>query len=126
MALIYAADLFCGGTSGGSHVAAAFDKPAIIIAWRSFTKRIRFPDPGPDVSSHSFLYPQHYFICAEDIAKNAVSPIERAIQSAVKETVELEYRRQRMARIVRGFVEQKARARNQIWTKRRVVVLPAI
>ena len=35
MALVAAADCFVGGTSGGSHVAAAFGVPSVIVAWRS-------------------------------------------------------------------------------------------
>ncbi len=44
MALFSVADLFCGGTSGGSHIAAAFDLPAIIVTWRALLKGKLLPD----------------------------------------------------------------------------------
>ena len=67
MALIAIADRFVGGTSGGSHVAAAFDVPSLVIAWRSILDPLRFPVSGLGVVA-AFLYPQHWFIAAEDLA----------------------------------------------------------
>lgn len=68
MSLFAVADYFCGGTSGGAHVAAAFGVPALIVVWRELTGRIRFPCRGPRLSTETFLYPQHRFVVAEDIA----------------------------------------------------------
>ena len=62
-----AADRFVGGTSGGSHVAAAFDVPALVIAWRSILDHLRFPVSGQGVVA-AFLYPQQWFIAAEDVS----------------------------------------------------------
>jgi hypothetical protein len=67
MALVACADLFVGGTSGGSHLAAAFDVPSVIIVWRDLHREIEFPVSGQSFKSW-FLYPQHSFVCAEDIA----------------------------------------------------------
>jgi hypothetical protein len=66
MSLIAAADCFIGGTSGGSHVAAAFDVPALVIAWRRLLDHLRFPVSGQGVVA-AFLYPQQWFIAAEDV-----------------------------------------------------------
>ena len=65
--LIAAADRFVGGTSGGSHVAAAFDVPALVIAWRSILDHLHFPVSGQGVVA-AFLYPQQWFIAAEDVS----------------------------------------------------------
>ena len=66
MSLIAVADRFVGGTSGGSHVAAAFDVPSLVIAWRSLLDHLRFPVSGLGVVA-AFLYPQHWFAAAEDL-----------------------------------------------------------
>jgi hypothetical protein len=66
MSLIAAADRFVGGTSGGSHVAAAFDVPSLIVAWRHLLDHLRFPVAGQGVVA-AFLYPQQWFIAAEDV-----------------------------------------------------------
>jgi hypothetical protein len=68
MALIAAADCFVGGTSGGSHVAAAFGVPSLIVAWRSLLDHLRFPVSGLGVVA-AFCYPQHWFIAAEDLGR---------------------------------------------------------
>ena len=66
MSLIAVADRFVGGTSGGSHVAAAFDVPSLVIAWRPLLDHLRFPVSGLGVVA-AFLYPQHWFAAAEDL-----------------------------------------------------------
>jgi hypothetical protein len=66
MSLIAAADSFVGTTSGGSHVAAAFDVPGLIVAARSLLVDLQFPVSGLGVVA-AFLYPQHWFIAAEEV-----------------------------------------------------------
>jgi hypothetical protein len=79
MALVWAADLFVGATSGGSHVAAAFDVPSLIVAWRSLLDPLRFPTSGPNLVA-AFLYPQHWFIASEDVAANRFNePMLRSV-----------------------------------------------
>jgi hypothetical protein len=65
-ALFSVADCFFGGTTAGSHLAAAFDVPSIIVIWRSLNEQLVFPTSGHGFKA-SFLYPQHWFISAEDI-----------------------------------------------------------
>lgn len=72
MSLISAADCFLGGTSSGSHIAAAFDIPSAIIIWRDLQRHLRFPVSGHGFKA-SFLYPQHWFIAAEDITDSWVT-----------------------------------------------------
>jgi len=52
--------------SGGSHAAAAFDVPSLVIAWRPLLDRLRFPVSGLGVVA-AFLYPQHWFAAADDL-----------------------------------------------------------
>lgn len=66
MALISTSDYFIGGTSGGSHIAAAFGVPSLIVAWRSLTDDLRFPVSGQGIVA-AFCYPQHWFVAAEDL-----------------------------------------------------------
>lgn len=87
MALIAEADLFVGGTSGGSHVAAAFDVPAIIVVWRELHREARFPvaaggEAGELRFKASFLYPHHALLCAEDLERGTFR--EDTIRSAIE------------------------------------------
>lgn len=66
MALFSVAECFFGGTSGGSHLAAAFDVPAVIVLWRTLESNLCFPASGPNFKA-MFLYPQHWFICSESL-----------------------------------------------------------
>ncbi len=66
IALVAVADCFVGGTSGGSHVAAAFDVPALVVCWRSLLDHVRFPVSGLGPQA-AFLYPQQWFIASEDL-----------------------------------------------------------
>src|SRR5262249_46714671 len=61
-------DRFVGGTSGGSHVAAAFDVPTLIVAWRMLLEQLPFPISGAGIPA-AFLYPQHWFIAAEEVSQ---------------------------------------------------------
>lgn len=67
MALIAAADFFVGATSGGSHVAAAFGVPALVVSWRALLDPLRFPVSGLGIPA-AFLYPQQWHLAAEDLA----------------------------------------------------------
>jgi hypothetical protein len=70
MALVAQADYFVGATSGGSHVAAAFDVPALVVSWREMLESLRFPVSGLGLplGRDSFLYPQQWHVAAEDWA----------------------------------------------------------
>lgn len=64
VAVFSVADGYFGTNSGGSHVAAAFDVPSIVVL-NSVTnpERLRFPNPYPaQRNPESFLYPQHSFV----------------------------------------------------------------
>jgi len=67
MALIASADCFVGATTGGSHVAAAFDVPSVVVAWRSLLDHLQFPVSGLGFDA-TFLYPQQWFTAAEDLS----------------------------------------------------------
>lgn len=82
-ALFSIADLFCGGTSGGSHLAAAFDLPSLIITWRDLMKGFSFPDQVPTIEKTTFLYPQHHFLCRESISLHARALFDRILKSVV-------------------------------------------
>lgn len=71
MALFSVADYFCGATSGGSHVAAAFGLPSLIVVWRALLHEWRFPRSRLKVKK-MFLYPQHDFIAAEDLSDGSL------------------------------------------------------
>jgi len=73
MSLFSVADFFFGGTSGGSHVAAAFGLPAAIVVWRALLRQIHFPARRRHFKA-AFLYPQHSFVPAEDLATQAFRP----------------------------------------------------
>jgi hypothetical protein len=67
LALFSVADCFCGGMSGGSHAAAAFDLPSLIVIWRGLAAEMKFPISAQGMSPLVFLYPQHHFVVAEDL-----------------------------------------------------------
>jgi hypothetical protein len=67
ISLFTVVDNFVGGTSAGSHIAAAFDVPAMIVIWKSLEQGLAFPISGQGFKA-SFLYPQHWFIAAEDVS----------------------------------------------------------
>ncbi len=67
LALFSVADCFCGGNSGGSHVAAAFGLPSLIVVWRALLTDLRFPARSRTFSPTVFLYPQHDFIAADTV-----------------------------------------------------------
>ncbi len=90
ISLFSVADAFCGGTSGGSHAAAAFGIPAVIVAWRELLEGLRFPcckrEPGPA----TFLYPEHQFLLnstvrmgqfRESAVATAVADLHDAVES---------------------------------------------
>jgi hypothetical protein len=73
MSLFSVVDFFIGGTSSGSHLAAAFDVPAIIMVWKSLLQKMRFPIVGPVTVSDldwkaAYLYPHHWFIATDELA----------------------------------------------------------
>lgn len=70
MALFSVADCFFGGTSGGSHLAAAFEVPAVVVIWRALQRELRFPVSGLGITA-AFLYPRQWFVAAEDLALGA-------------------------------------------------------
>jgi len=67
IALFSVVDCYCGTLSGGSHVAAAFRVPSLVVIWNRLRGRLEFPTSslcGPDI----FLYPQHHHITPEELA----------------------------------------------------------
>ena len=73
ISLFHVADHFCGGSSGGCHVAAAFGLPSLIILWREVFQTLRFPQVSVGFSHDMFLYPQHAFLGASDLLRGCVS-----------------------------------------------------
>ncbi len=67
LALFTIADLYVGGPSGGSHVAAALDIPSINILWDKLCERIRFPVSGGEDLVEKFVYPQHWLVGFEGL-----------------------------------------------------------
>ena len=47
-------------------MAAAFDVPSLVVAWRPLLDFLRFPVSGLGVVA-AFHYPQHWFMAAEDL-----------------------------------------------------------
>jgi hypothetical protein len=74
LALFSVADSFCGGNSGGSHVAAAFGLPSLIVVWRALLTDLRFPVRSETFSPTVFLYPQHDFIAADELQAGRMNP----------------------------------------------------
>lgn len=72
MALFTVVDAFCGVTSGGAHVAAAFDVPAMILVWDYLAKQIQFPSIKPGFHTCNFLYPQHNFLAVGNVTRDNV------------------------------------------------------
>lgn len=78
ISLFSVADRFVGITSGGTHIAAAFGVPTLVIIWNDLQRKVRFPIVGPVTVSDldwkaAFLYPHHWFIAAEDVSGGADS-----------------------------------------------------
>ena len=73
MSLFSVADYFCGGSSGGSHLAAAFNIPSLIVIWQSVLKKMRFPVASIGFAPEIFLYPQHCFVAAEDLRRGTAN-----------------------------------------------------
>jgi hypothetical protein len=65
MSLFSVADYFCGGLSGGAHVAAAFGLPCLIVLWHDILRQ--FPISADGFDPRAFCYPQHDYIAAEDL-----------------------------------------------------------
>ncbi|MCC7481757.1 MAG: hypothetical protein IT541_09575 [Hyphomicrobiales bacterium] len=82
LSLFAVADYFCGGTSGGAHVAAAFRCPSLIIVWHKLLAQLSFPFRGPHLSTGSFLYPQHHFLEADRVCRGSTDHL--AIKQAVR------------------------------------------
>lgn len=73
ISLFHVADHFCGGSSGGSHVAAAFGLPSLIVIWPEIFQTLRFPQRSRGFSEDMFLYPQHGFINMADVRSGRVN-----------------------------------------------------
>jgi hypothetical protein len=84
MSLFKVVDCFMGGTSGGTHIARAFDVPSIVVIWRSLHQILQFPISGQGFKA-SFLYPQHWFISSEDICPTQF--IESALEQLIDEVL---------------------------------------
>lgn len=65
LALFSVTDFFLGPTSGGTHVAAAFDVPALVVTWEPLYSELEFPCTGRPLCPGSFLYPQQEFLSVE-------------------------------------------------------------
>lgn len=66
MALFSAAGCFCGTTSVGTHVTAAFGVPSVVVLWRELFDELRSPT-GKLCMKAMFLYPQRHFVVADDL-----------------------------------------------------------
>jgi ADP-heptose:LPS heptosyltransferase len=88
MSLFAVADYHCGGTSGGAHIAAAFNVPSAIVIWRSLRESLQFPSHARGWKTLNFLYPQHHFILAEDCEKGqrGYKWLDTAIENLVDRT----------------------------------------
>jgi hypothetical protein len=80
LSLFTFADLYVGGPSGGSHVAAAMAVPATIILWKKKLEALVFPVPANKWSVDVFLYPQHQFLAAEELMLIDEQAVERLKQ----------------------------------------------
>lgn len=92
MSLFAVAHYYCGGTSGGAHIAAAFNMPSLIMIWRSLiVENLWFPCHGRKWNTLNFLYPQHHFILAEDCEKSqgGYKWLDKAIEVLVDEKAEV-------------------------------------
>jgi len=67
VSLLSVVDCFCGGMSGGTHVAAAFDLPSLILVPDRLKRRLVFPISSTGYCPEMFLYPQHHYASLEDI-----------------------------------------------------------
>jgi hypothetical protein len=88
LSLFSVADLFVGGTSGGSHAAAAFGVPAVVVIWEALREKLRFPIVGPVTASDldwkaAYLYPHHWFVTSEEI--NSPAACEPAVERLLAE-----------------------------------------
>jgi hypothetical protein len=72
LCLFTAVDFFVGGTSGGTHIAAALDIPAIVVIWQALQDQLHFPILDFNIKSF-FLYPQHWFIASEEISYTSLN-----------------------------------------------------
>jgi ADP-heptose:LPS heptosyltransferase len=68
LTLFSVADVFCGGPSSGSHAAAAFDLPSMIVLYQKLKDKGQFPNPGHWIAPEAFLYPQHEIVAGESFA----------------------------------------------------------
>ncbi|MBN1126620.1 MAG: hypothetical protein JXA82_16555 [Sedimentisphaerales bacterium] len=85
IALFSVVDYFCGGTSGGANVAAAFNVPSLIIVWDDLNKTISFPSKAQSLSPGTFLYPQHQFFFCDQIKKGMID-VPR-LKTAIMKTI---------------------------------------
>jgi len=83
IALFSAADLFCGPTSGGTHIAAAFNLPAFVILWEKLADSLSFPCQDQNICTESFLYPQHKFLATDNLNQ---ATVEAVLRQLVKNT----------------------------------------
>jgi hypothetical protein len=84
LSLFSIADLYVGPPSGGSHAAAAFEVPSLIILWQQVIQSLAFPVPAGTRGVHVFLYPQHRFLAAESLRHMDHAAVAR-FQSLVDE-----------------------------------------
>lgn len=91
MSLFAVAHYYCGGTSGGAHIAAAFDVRSAIMIWRFVRENLQFPSYGHNLNVINFLYPQHHFICAEDCEKGQTGYkwLDTAIEAVIDESLDV-------------------------------------
>lgn len=125
-ALFSVADLFCGGTSGGSHLAAAFDLPSLIITWRDLMKGFTFPDQVPTIEKTTFLYPQHHFLCRESISFRTKAQFDRVLRSVLREVHDADYKTRRLASVIAPPPVFIMKRFSQIWSNKRILRVPAL
>jgi hypothetical protein len=72
LALFSVVDAFCGPLSGGSHAAAAFERPALIVIWPQLMLRVRFPVKTHGLVAETFIYPQHTCLSTAAVQRGQV------------------------------------------------------
>jgi hypothetical protein len=87
MSLFSVADYYCGGPSGGSHVAAAFGLPSLVVIGQRLALAMGRPACEHGLSVVKFVYPQHRFIVADRIEKNHTDEgyLRAAIEAVIGE-----------------------------------------
>lgn len=111
IALFSVVDAFCGVTSGGAHVAAAFDVPAMILVWDDLANQIQFPSTKPGFHTCNFLYPQHNFLAVGNVTRDRVE--RQALDEIIDKTLAGQIEQKRLVELDRPR-KRKSKAKKRI------------